>query len=330
MKKLRGKNLKDAAASCNLNYMSLSRYIKKKEAFQANPEGDVPSMGYTMPTIFTEEEENILSDYLLTCAASNYGLTMKETRVIAYKLAKIYNKKVPESWDNNEKAGEVWLKLFMQRHPNDEVRAITPGTSADQSMPSSNSSVVNNNANEPVASTSTAHTPVLNDIAIEPIASTSTAPSPLATISNVFSPESVFPLPKGPPRKNRQRNRRKIKSAVLTDTPTKDVIAAIEANRKSENVKKRIFSEGKKKSKTAKKTYKNRLTSGDEEEAENNCFCLVCLDAYANSRSNEQWVQCLVCKGWAHVVALETSGITFAIIVNLIKLRFWTDYNNND
>lgn len=118
----------------------------------------------------------------------------------------------------------------------------------------------------------------------------------------MFSPESVRPLPKAPPRKNNQPNRRKIKSAVLTDTPTKDEIAAIEANRKSKNVKKRIFSEGKKKSKTAKKTYKKRLTAGDEEEeAENNCFCLVCLEAYANSRSNEQWVQCLECKGWAHV-----------------------------
>lgn len=120
--RLRGKSLRDAAASYNLNYMSLSRYIKKKEAYQANPEGEAPSMGYTIPTIFTEEEENILSDYLLTCAASNYGLTTKETRVIAFKLAKKYNKKIPESWKKNEKAGEVWLKLFMQRHPNLSLR----------------------------------------------------------------------------------------------------------------------------------------------------------------------------------------------------------------
>lgn len=116
--KLRNKSLRNAAASYNLNYMSLSRYIKKKEACQANPEGEAPSMGYAIPTIFTEEEENILSDYLLTCAASNYGLTAKETRVIAYKLAKKYNKKIPVSWEKNEKAGEVWLKLFMQRHTN--------------------------------------------------------------------------------------------------------------------------------------------------------------------------------------------------------------------
>lgn len=86
---------------------------------------------------------------------------------------------------------------------NDEARTLTPAISTYQTMTTSNPSVLNNNANEPVASTSTAR-------------------SPLATTTNVFSPESVRPLPKAPPRKNNQPNRRKIKSAVLTDTPTKD------------------------------------------------------------------------------------------------------------
>lgn len=108
----RGKSLRDAASSYNLNYMSLSRYIKKKVAYQANPVGEAPSMGYASPTIFTEKEEKILSDYLLTCAASNYGLTTKETRVIAYKLAKKYDKKIPKTWEENEQAGEVWLKTY--------------------------------------------------------------------------------------------------------------------------------------------------------------------------------------------------------------------------
>lgn len=213
---------------------------------------------------------------------------------------------------------------------NVEAKAITPGASIDQTMPSSNSSVVNNNANEPVASTSIAHTPVLNNNAIEPISSTSTAystivnnnahesvastssahspvlnndanepvasaftiHSPLATVSNVFSSESVRPLPKAPPRKNCQPNRRKIKSAVFIDKPTKDEIAAIEANRKSKNVKKRVLSGDKKKPKKAMKTNKKKRTGDDERnDEENNCVCLVCLEAYANSRSNEEWVQ---------------------------------------
>lgn len=64
--RLRGKSLREAAVSLNLNYMSLSRYIEKKESFEANPE----DMGYKIPTVFTKEEDNLLSDYLLTCAAS--------------------------------------------------------------------------------------------------------------------------------------------------------------------------------------------------------------------------------------------------------------------
>lgn len=49
-----------------------------------------------MSTIFEGEENNKLSDYLLSCAAFNYGLTTKETRVVLYELVKKYNKKIPE------------------------------------------------------------------------------------------------------------------------------------------------------------------------------------------------------------------------------------------
>lgn len=119
---LTGKSLRDAASSYNLNYMSLQRYIKKKKSYQANLTSGAPSVGYVSPTVFTKEEENILSEYLLTCAATNYGLTTKETRSLAYLLAKKYNKKFPQSWEDNKKAGQVWLKLFMERHPNLSLR----------------------------------------------------------------------------------------------------------------------------------------------------------------------------------------------------------------
>lgn len=63
----------------------------------------------------------------------------------------------------------------------EEARGIIPDTSADQT---SNSSVGN-----------------LNAIAL--IASISKAPIPLATVSNMFTAESVWPLPRAPPRKNK-------------------------------------------------------------------------------------------------------------------------------
>ena len=58
--------------------------LRKKKAYQANVTEERPSMGYASPTIFTKDEENILCEYLLTCAASNYGFTTKETRILAY------------------------------------------------------------------------------------------------------------------------------------------------------------------------------------------------------------------------------------------------------
>nr|CAH7725023.1 unnamed protein product [Callosobruchus chinensis] len=81
----------------------------------------------------------------------------------------------------------------------------------------------------------------LSKHADEPNASTSTAGSSFATTSSVFSPEALRPLPKAPPRKGNQWNRRDLKSAVLTDTSVKDEIAAIEAGKKVKSIKKRIF-----------------------------------------------------------------------------------------
>lgn len=55
----------------------------------------VPSVGYVSSSIFTEEEENILCEYLLICAAIYYRLTTKETRNLAYTVSKKYNKIFP-------------------------------------------------------------------------------------------------------------------------------------------------------------------------------------------------------------------------------------------
>jgi hypothetical protein len=73
------------------------------------------------------------------------------------------------------------------------THTLVQNNNAIQPVPSTStacSTIVNNNAQEPVASRSSAHSPVLNSDANEPVASTFTAHSPLATISNVFSPES--------------------------------------------------------------------------------------------------------------------------------------------
>nr|CAH7754897.1 unnamed protein product [Callosobruchus chinensis] len=68
---IKGESLRNAAPaySININYMSLRRYIKKKKFYQAHLTDKPPSVGYVSQTVFTKEEENILPEYLLFCAA---------------------------------------------------------------------------------------------------------------------------------------------------------------------------------------------------------------------------------------------------------------------
>ncbi|CAH4034358.1 unnamed protein product [Pieris brassicae] len=99
---LRQKSLRDAASSYNLNHTSLYRYIKKKTAYEANEIATSPTVGYPEKTVFTASEEKILCDYLLNCAAANFGLKTKEARSFAYRLAVEYNKKNPSSWTEHE------------------------------------------------------------------------------------------------------------------------------------------------------------------------------------------------------------------------------------
>lgn len=123
---LRQKSLRDAASSYNLNHTSLYRYIKKKTAYEANETANAPTVGYPEKTVFTAAEEKVLCDYLLNCAAANFGLRTKEARTFAYRLAVEYNKKIPSSWTEHEMAGEVWLRSFMKRHPVLSLRLPQP------------------------------------------------------------------------------------------------------------------------------------------------------------------------------------------------------------
>jgi len=140
---------------------------------------------------------------------------------------------------------------------------------------------------------------------IIPVASTSRDTSVTVT-ETPFSPEAIRPLPKAPPRKGNQTNRRKVKSAILTDTPVKDELAAIEAARTAKKkVKKPNFKEikTKKTSKPGTKTRtvkKQRRNEDNVEEEEEESFCVCCLEPYSNSRAKEKWVQCLECHNWAH------------------------------
>ncbi|VVC87291.1 unnamed protein product [Leptidea sinapis] len=150
--------------------------------------------------------------------------------------------------------------------------------------------------------------------------------------STIFSPEAIKPLPKAPPRSCVTTRRRIRKSAILTDTPEKNALAEekarkVKSNRKikAKEVEKRVRKNkvtGKKKrnykvaSKSAngKENVKRKLLQednhgSDSEEETMEWYCLICCDLYSNSRPGEQWIECVLCKNWAHSKCLKSEDV---------------------
>ncbi|KAG5895697.1 hypothetical protein JTB14_021390 [Gonioctena quinquepunctata] len=126
----------------------------------------------------------------------------------------------------------------------------------------------------------------------------------------VFTPEAVRPLPKAPPRKS-NKGRKTRKSTIYTDTPEKEAIRKEHETRlkriKTKQVKKNLDGrKGKKNTSRGKKSNTQQEMSSEEEE----CYCIICLSPYSESRSGEKWIQCITCKQWAHEECTE-GGLSY-------------------
>lgn len=73
--------------------------------------------------MFSEQNENLLADYILKAADIYYGLSPKEVRTLAYEYANKLNLSIPESWVDKQIAGVDWFASFMKRHPRLSLRA---------------------------------------------------------------------------------------------------------------------------------------------------------------------------------------------------------------
>jgi len=109
-------------------------------------------------------------------------------------------------------------------------------------------------------------------------------------------------LLKALPRKGTQ-NRRKIKSAILTNTPVKEELAQLEAKRNLTKIKKRVFEKKEKKNNKKKRQLKKKSVQKIRIESDNeDCSCLCCLEPFSNSKTEKKWVheECMECKKWSH------------------------------
>lgn len=125
-------SVRTAAKTFSLCHVTLSRFIKKMQSGETSPK-----VGYrSAKRIFSDEEETIFKDYLLS-ENLYYGLWPKEVRRLAYEMAMKHKKEVPEGWHKNEMAGIEWCSSFMKRHPvlsqpNPEVTSVAGATSVNE------------------------------------------------------------------------------------------------------------------------------------------------------------------------------------------------------
>jgi transposase len=110
-------SLRAAASKYNIHVSTLQHRVAKFKSDADNPavlhdNAKKFSSKYTVAQVFTNDQENKLAEYLINCSKMHYGLTMKQTMVLAYEYAEHLKCKYPESWKVNGCAGKDWVMGF--------------------------------------------------------------------------------------------------------------------------------------------------------------------------------------------------------------------------
>ena len=175
--------------------------------------------------------------------------------------------------------------------------AAIPMTSTATTLVTPPDSIAQRNALNPQPTTPK-HSPNPDQI-YHPSCKTPTKPK-----ESTFSPFLVRPLPKAAPRQMESKGRKRRKTAILTDTPEKNMLAETAKKKKanplptstSKSATRKIPKKTKQNGTKSKNSKSNFSDSSDDDEY----YCLVCCEPYSNSRPNERWVQCVSCHDWSH------------------------------
>lgn len=120
-----GVPIRQVARESNIDRMTLTRYIQKCRSSHGEVanEYQLGSVGYYgNRRVFTEAEEELLSDYLKQSCKMYFGLTPEEVRKLAYEFAYKNGKKLPLNWLEKSQAGIDWFQGFMKRHTEISLR----------------------------------------------------------------------------------------------------------------------------------------------------------------------------------------------------------------
>ena len=117
-----GLSVRESARLHDVNYKTLGRYVKLKQV-----KGDILHVGYkSVRQVFTVDMEQLLVDYVKKAAQIYHGLTPKNIRELAYKLAQSNSLQMPPMWASEQIAGVDWFAGFMSRHPTLSIREPEP------------------------------------------------------------------------------------------------------------------------------------------------------------------------------------------------------------
>jgi len=117
----KNRSVKSVAVEFHIKRTMLRRYIfKYKSAQNKDQVRYVPK--YNARQIFSEDQEAMLAEYLLTAAKHNYGHSATMARRLAYEFATQNDVNVPEAWLRDCSAGEEWLVGFLKRHQSLSIR----------------------------------------------------------------------------------------------------------------------------------------------------------------------------------------------------------------
>ncbi|GFO27444.1 transposase [Plakobranchus ocellatus] len=114
------KTVRSVAKDFKLSRTTLARYVDDRRKTE-NPDMCYKKSRVTKQ-VFSEEEEQLLADYVIKSSRMFHGLSISATGKLALEYAKRNSKPYPESWDKNGEAGIDWFYGPMKRHPRLSVR----------------------------------------------------------------------------------------------------------------------------------------------------------------------------------------------------------------
>lgn len=137
-----------------------------------------------------------------------------------------------------------------------------------------------------------------------------------------ISPKIIMPLPQEIERmKKKVNDKRRGKTAILTSSPYKAELEAMEQekNEKQNKLKRKLVKKPTEpnpkypKAKNEKKIKKNQDPLSSDEEENSDDACIFCNELYIDSKHKEGWIQCSSCRGWAHEAcsSVDESDVNF-------------------